>query len=162
MISRLLLVGIFSFIAVIQPVTGDQDEEKDIVELAGKNESLKTLVSALKSAGLVDILKLKGPFTLLAPSDEAFGKMPEGQLESLLKPENKRKLVSILKHHVITSHLKIEDIKAGKLRTIAGKNVTVTVDGAEIRFNQSQVIQAGIVASNGVIHIIDGVLIPES
>lgn len=160
MISRLLLVGIFSFIAVIQPVTGDQDEEKDIVELAGKNESLKTLVSALKSADLVDILKLKGPFTLLAPSDEAFAKMPEGQLESLLKPENKQKLASILKHHVITSHLK--DIKAGKLRTIAGKNVTVTVDGSEISFNQSQVIQAGIVASNGVIHIIDGVLIPES
>ncbi|MEC9131772.1 MAG: fasciclin domain-containing protein, partial [Verrucomicrobiota bacterium] len=89
-----------------QELRADHHEEKDIVTLASEHKSLKTLVKALKSAGLTDILKLKGPFTVLAPTDDAFSKLPEGTLEGLLQPENRQKLAILLKNHVLTAQLK--------------------------------------------------------
>lgn len=136
---------------------------KDIVDTAVGAGKFNTLVAAVKAAGLVDTLKSKGPFTVFAPTDEAFAKLPAGTVETLLKPENKQKLVSILTYHVIPGAVKSGDI--------AGKKIAVkTVQGADIKvdamkgvmINDANVAMADIVASNGVIHVIDKVILPPT
>ena len=135
---------------------------KNIVETAAQSGKFNTLVAALKAAGLVNTLNGKGPFTVFAPSDTAFSKLPTGTVDGLLKPENKAKLVSILAYHVIPGKIMSGDI--------AGKKISVkTVQGSEIsvdamygvKFNDSNVVSADITATNGVIHVIDKVLIPN-
>ncbi len=137
--------------------------KKDIVDTAVGAGSFKTLVAAVKAAGLVDTLKGEGPFTVFAPTDEAFAKLPKGTVESLLKPENKKKLVSILTYHVVAGKVKAK--KAAKLdsaKTVNGAELSIKPSGKTLQINKSKVVKADIKTSNGIIHVIDAVLIPES
>ena len=137
--------------------------KNDIVDTAVEAGSFKTLVAAVKAAGLVDTLKGDGPFTVFAPTDEAFAKLPKGTVESLLKPENKDKLVSILTYHVVAG--KVNSKKASKLtaaKTVNGAKVSIKPTGKTLQVGGSKVIKADIKTSNGLIHVIDAVLIPES
>lgn len=136
---------------------------KDIVDTAVGAGSFTTLVAAVQAAGLVDTLKGHGPFTVFAPTDEAFAALPEGTVETLLKPENKDQLVAILTYHVVPTKVMSGDL-AGQ--TVTAKTVNgskLTVDGREgVKVNDASVVQADIVASNGVIHVVDTVILPES
>ena len=133
----------------------------DIVETAVANGSFKTLVSAVGAAGLAETLKGKGPFTVFAPTDAAFAKLPAGTVESLVKPENKAKLAGILSYHVIEGKVMAADVKSGTVRTLNGKKVEVAVENGKVRFGGAQVIATDINASNGVIHVIDTVVMPD-
>lgn len=139
--------------------------DKDIVDTAVAAGKFKTLVAAAKAAGLVDTLKGDGPFTVLAPTDEAFAKLPAGTVESLLKPENKDKLAAILLYHVIAAKALAADVVKldGKdVKTAGGETVKVTVDGDTVRINKAKVLKTDILCSNGVIHVIDTVLLPPA
>lgn len=133
---------------------------KNIVETAVAAGSFKTLATALTSADLIDALSGDGPFTVFAPTDEAFAKLPKGTVENLLKPENKEKLISILKFHVVSAKVpasKVVKLKTAK--TLNGKAVKIsTCDGVQV--NNAKVIKADIMTSNGIIHVIDTVLLP--
>lgn len=135
---------------------------KDIVETAISAGNFKTLTTALAAAGLVETLKGKGPFTVFAPTDEAFAKLPAGTVELLLKPANKQKLTSILTYHVVAGNVKAADvIKLTSAKTVNGQSVTIkTVDG-KVLINGSTVVKADIAATNGTIHVIDTVLMPK-
>jgi len=133
----------------------------DIVETAVSAGSFKTLAAALKAADLVDTLKGNGPFTVFAPTDEAFAKLPAGTLENLLKPENKAKLAAILTYHVVPGKVMAADIKPGKVKTVNGSEVTLTMEDGKVKVNEAKVVKADVETSNGVIHVIDTVLIPE-
>ena len=140
-------------------------EDKDIVETAMAAGQFKTLCAAVKAADLVDALKGDGPFTVLAPTDEAFAKLPKGTVETLLKPENKAKLVAILKYHVIPAKAMAADVvklDGKKVDTLEGDPIMVTVDGDTVMVNKAKVVKTDIVASNGVIHVIDSVLLPPT
>lgn len=140
---------------------------KTIVEVAASNPEFSTLVSAVKAAGLADTLSGAGPFTVFAPTNDAFAKLPSGTLDSLLKPENKNKLAAILTYHVLAGKVMAADVKAGTVKTVNGASFTVAVDGNNIVITDGQgdkakVVQTDIPASNGVIHVIDTVLLPPS
>ena len=149
---------------VIMPAAMMAPALKDIVDTAVGAGSFKTLAAALTAAGLVDTLKGKGPFTVFAPTDEAFAKLPKGTLEDLLKPENKAKLVDILTYHVVPGTVKAaEVVKHSSVATVEGKNIMITVTGGKVLLNgASNVVTTDIVASNGVIHVIDAVLLPPA
>ena len=137
--------------------------KKDIVDTAVGAGSFKTLVSAVKAAGLVDTLKSEGPFTVFAPTDEAFGKLPKSTLDSLLKPENKQKLAAILTYHVVPGKVKAK--KAAKLdsaKTVNGAQIIIKPSGKSLMINNAKVVKADILTSNGIIHVIDTVLIPKA
>lgn len=134
----------------------------DIVETAAAAGSFTTLLAAAEAAGLVDALKGEGPLTVFAPTDEAFAKLPAGTVESLLLPENKDTLAGILKLHVIAGKVKSTDL-AGKTMDAETLNGTVSIDGTDgVRVNDATVIQADIKTTNGIIHVIDTVLLPAS
>ncbi len=134
---------------------------KTIVEVAVASDNFKTLVAAVKAAGLVETLSGEGPFTVFAPTDEAFAKLPKGTLEDLLKPENKAKLASILKYHVVSGKVMAKDVtKISEAKTVQGSSVKVEVNGGTVKIDKAKVIKADIECSNGVIHVIDAVLIP--
>lgn len=134
----------------------------DIVDTAVAAGSFNTLVSAVGAAGLVDTLKSPGPFTVFAPTDDAFAKLPAGTVESLLKPENRDKLVSILTYHVIPGQVMAADLAGKRLNATTVQGQTVHVDGTHgVKVNTSNVVSADVVASNGVIHVIDSVLLPK-
>ena len=133
----------------------------DIVDtaVAGK---FNTLVAAVKAAGLVDTLKGPGPFTVFAPTDEAFEKLPAGTLDSLLRPENKEKLQSILTYHVVPGKVMAKDVvKLKSAKTVEGRDVSVSTKGGGVMINNATVTKADIAASNGVIHVVDTVILPE-
>ncbi len=133
----------------------------DIVDtaVAGK---FNTLVAAVKAAGLVDTLKGPGPFTVFAPTDEAFAKLPAGTLESLLKPENKAKLQSILTYHVVAGTVLAKDVvKLHSAKTLEGQNIAIKVVDGGVMVDAAHVTKTDIVTSNGVIHVIDSVLLPK-
>ena len=133
----------------------------DIVDtaVAGK---FNTLVAAVKAAGLVDTLKGPGPFTVFAPTDEAFAKLPPGTLEMLLKPENKAKLQSILKYHVVAGKVMAHDVmNLHSAQTVEGQNITIETMNGGVMVNNVHLIKTDIAASNGVIHVIDGVMMPK-
>jgi len=133
----------------------------DIVDTAVAG-GFNTLVTAVKAAGLVDTLKGPGPFTVFAPTDEAFAKLPAGTLESLLKPENKAKLQSILTYHVVAGKVMAADVvKLKTAKTVEGEKVTIKAADGGVMVNQAKVTKADIEASNGVIHVIDSVLLPK-
>jgi uncharacterized surface protein with fasciclin (FAS1) repeats len=139
--------------------------EKDIVDTAVGAGKFQTLVAAVKAADLVETLKGDGPFTVLAPTDEAFAKLPEGTVESLLKPENKAKLVAILTYHVIPSKALAADVVKldGKtVKTAQGSPVAISVQGDTVMINKAKVLKTDIACSNGVIHVIDTVLLPPA
>lgn len=137
-------------------------QKQNIVELAAGTEQLSTLVTAVKAAGLVETLSSEGPFTVFAPTNEAFDALPEGVLESLLKPENKDQLIAVLTYHVIPASVASTDLKDGMTAaTVQGENVKVSLkDGAKI--NGANVAKADIKASNGMVHVIDAVILPPS
>jgi len=154
---------LFSALAFLALATPALAADKDIVDTAVNAGSFKTLVAAVKAAGLVDTLKGEGPFTVLAPTDEAFAKLPEGTVESLLKPENKEKLASILKYHVIPSKAMAADVVKldGKtVKSVQGGVIKVSVDGETVKVNNAKVIKTDILCSNGAIHVIDTVIMP--
>jgi uncharacterized surface protein with fasciclin (FAS1) repeats len=135
--------------------------EKDIVDTAVSAGQFETLASALDAAGLVETLKGDGPFTVFAPTDEAFAKLPAGTLESLLKPENKDQLVAILTYHVVPGKVQAADVvKLDEAKTVNGKMIDIKVKGDTAMVNDAKVTKADIAASNGVIHVIDTVILP--
>jgi uncharacterized surface protein with fasciclin (FAS1) repeats len=136
----------------------------DIVETAVTNGSFKTLTAALQAAGLVETLKGKGPYTVFAPTDEAFKKLPAGTVESLLKPENKAQLAKVLTYHVVAGNVMSGDLK-GKTtnaKTVEGSAVRIDASGNTVKVNDAVVTQADVNASNGVIHVINSVIMPKS
>jgi uncharacterized surface protein with fasciclin (FAS1) repeats len=133
----------------------------DIVDTAVAAGSFTTLVAAVKAAGLVDTLKGAGPFTVFAPTDEAFAKLPAGTVETLLKPENKAKLVKLLTYHVVAGNVSsAEVVKLKSAKTVQGQSLKVAA-GDGVRINNARVLKADIETSNGVIHVIDTVLMPK-
>lgn len=135
--------------------------ENNVVALAAANESFKTLTAALTAAGLTETLSGEGPFTVFAPTDAAFAALPQDALQELLKPENKQILVKILTYHVVPGKVTSTDLKSGEVKTVEGGAVNVKVDpAAGVTVNDAKVVQPDIQASNGVIHVIDKVILP--
>jgi uncharacterized surface protein with fasciclin (FAS1) repeats len=160
-----MTIRIFPGIAVIAattlsgPVLAD---EADIVATAIGAGSFTTLTTALEAAGLVDTLQGEGPFTVFAPTDEAFGKLPAGTVENLLKPENLEQLRAILTYHVISGAVEAEQVVGlSEATTVNGQKVRISIDGATVRLNDANVVATDILASNGVIHVIDTVILPQ-
>lgn len=149
--KKILIAGAIALAAV-------SAQAKDIVDTAVAAGNFKTLVTALKAAGLVDTLKGKGPFTVFAPTDEAFAKVPKADLEALLK--DKAKLTSVLTYHVVAGKVMSKDIKPGKVKTIEGSELTIATAGG-VTVDAAKVTTADIAADNGVIHVIDTVLMPK-
>ena len=136
-------------------------EKKDIVDTAVGAKSFTTLVAAVKAAGLVETLKSKGPFTVFAPTDEAFKKLPEGTVESLLKPENKDKLVAVLTYHVVPGKVMAAYVvKLKNAKTVQGGEVDIVVADGKVKVDNANVVKTDIECSNGVIHVIDAVILP--
>ena len=135
--------------------------DKTVVEIAAGNEDFSTLVAAVKAAGLAETLSGDGPFTVFAPTNEAFAKLPEGTVETLLKPENKEKLAAVLTYHVVAAKVMAADVKAGKVATVNGAEATVTVEDGAVMIDGAKVVKTDIVGKNGVIHVIDTVIMPK-
>ena len=153
--AAVLTLGIASAKAVTAP-------QKDIVDTAVAAGSFNTLATALKAAGLIDTLKGKGPFTVFAPTDAAFAKLPAGTVESLLKPENKAKLVSILTYHVVSGSVSsAQVVKMTSAKTVEGQSVRISSKDGGVMIDNAKVVKADIAASNGVIHVIDSVILPQ-
>ena len=133
-------------------------QAKDIVDTALAAGDFKTLATALQKAGLVETLKGAGPFTVFAPTDAAFAKVPKAELDALLA--DKSKLAAVLTYHVVPGNVMAKDVKAGKVKTVQGGSITVATQGG-VSVNEAQVLKTDIVADNGVIHVIDRVLMPN-
>ncbi|MGL5348573.1 MAG: fasciclin domain-containing protein [Peptostreptococcaceae bacterium] len=149
---------------LVLPAGSSFAQDKDIVDIAISDGRFTTLVESLKAADLVDTLKGKGPFTVFAPTDDAFKKLPSGTVESLLKPENKNTLTDILLYHVVPGNLSSKQVVAldGKELTLAnGKKASIHIKDGEVFINDSKIIITDIKGSNGIIHVIDTVLIPK-
>ena len=141
----------------------DMNDAPDIVDIAASNDAFSTLVTAVKAAGLVETLKSEGPFTVFAPTNEAFEQLPEGTLESLLKPENKDQLVEILTYHVVPGQvMAAEAATLNTAETAEGSTITISTTDEGVMINDANVVQADIEASNGVIHVIDKVILPPA
>ena len=144
-----------------QASAADAPATKDIVDTAVAAGKFKTLAAALKAAGLVETLKGSGPFTVFAPTDEAFAKLPPGTLEDLLKPQNKAKLQAILTYHVVPGRATAQDVASmTSAKTVNGKDLKLQMSDGKVMVNNATVTKADIAASNGVIHVIDTVLLP--
>ncbi len=133
---------------------------KDIVGVAAGAGTFNTLVAAVKAAGLVETLQGDGPFTVFAPTDEAFAKLPAGTVESLLRPENRDKLISILTYHVVPGRVMAADVRTMGVKTVNGAELAINVGDAGVSVNNARVITTDVAASNGVIHVIDTVVLP--
>lgn len=139
----------------------EEEKSSDIVDLAVSTDFLSTLVAAVKAGDLVETLKSDGPFTVFAPTNDAFAALPEGTLESLLKPENKEKLIAILSYHVVPGSVKSTDLSDGmNATTVQGSDIKVGISGSGVKINDASVTSADIMASNGVVHVIDKVILP--
>jgi uncharacterized surface protein with fasciclin (FAS1) repeats len=153
------LIVAAAMLALASPATA-----ADIVETASESGSFTTLVAAVKAAGLVDTLKGPGPFTVFAPTDEAFKKLPPGTVENLLKPENKAQLAKILTYHVVPGKVTSGDVAGKKVqaKTVEGTTIAIDSSGRGVKVENATVSTADVMASNGVIHVIDTVIIPKS
>lgn len=135
---------------------------KDIVDTAVAAGDFKTLAAALQAAGLVDTLKGAGPFTVFAPTDAAFAKLPAGTVQDLLKPENKQKLIAVLTYHVVAGDVTSKQVvKLTEAKTVEGQDVKISTKNGKVMINNADVVKADIQCSNGVIHVIDQVLLPQ-
>lgn len=152
MMKKILIASVVAFGMTISA------QAKDIVDTAVGAGSFKTLATALGAAGLVDTLKGKGPFTVFAPTDEAFAKIPKADLDALLK--DKAKLTSVLTYHVVAGKVMAADVKAGKVKTVQGSELTVSTSMG-VMVDNAKVIKTDITADNGVIHVIDTVIMPK-
>jgi uncharacterized surface protein with fasciclin (FAS1) repeats len=163
MFKKLSIIGsVCIALATTNLTAGNTTASKDIVDTAVKAGAFKTLVAAVKAAGLVETLKGKGPFTVFAPTDAAFAKLPEGTIASLLKPENKGKLAKILTYHVVPGKVMAKDVKTSMVKTANGSKVSITVSDKGVKVDNAKVVKTDVVASNGVIHVIDAVILPKS
>jgi uncharacterized surface protein with fasciclin (FAS1) repeats len=154
----------FAAAALAVSVAGAQSHHgsKDIVDTAVAAGSFNTLAKALQAAGLVETLKGKGPYTVFAPTDEAFAKLPQATLEDLLKPENKQKLQRILTYHVVSGRITAaEVVKLQSAKAVSGDTIRIKVEGGTVTVDDAKVVKADISASNGVIHVIDSVILPD-
>ena len=149
--KKLFAVAALSFAAL-------SVQAKDIVDTAVAAGQFKTLATALRAAGLIDTLKGKGPFTVFAPTDAAFAKIPKAQLDALLA--DKAKLTAVLTYHVVAGKVMAKDVKAGKVKTVQGSELTVTTMGG-VQVDGAKVVKTDITADNGVIHVIDTVVMPK-
>ncbi len=158
--KKILIISTFAITMIVGINANAQ--KSDIVDLAIGTADLSTLVTAVQAAGLVDVLKGDGPFTVFAPTNAAFANLPEGTLAKLLKPENKEMLISVLTYHVVAGNVKSTDLSEGqKATTVQGEEISVSlIDGASV--NGAQVVMADVNASNGVVHVIDKVILPPS
>jgi len=159
--TKVLLIGVLTiFLSATALIAGDT--KKDIVDTAVSAGSFNTLVAAVQAADLVDTLKGEGPFTVFAPTDDAFAKLPAGTVEDLLKPENKDKLTAILTYHVVSGKVMAKDVMAMKeAKTVNGESVMISMDADTVMVDNAKVVQADIECSNGVIHVIDTVILPK-
>ncbi len=157
-IFRFLTGALFLFTSILG-YAADMTN-KNIVQIASSNPDFSTLVEAVKAAGLVDTLQGAGPFTVFAPTNEAFAKLPKGALENLLK--NKEQLVAVLTYHTVSGKVMSKDIQPGNVKTVEGASVDVSVKDGNVYVNNAKVVKADIEASNGVIHVIDTVLMPPA
>lgn len=160
---KLLIVALFTGLALLaSPSVKAGSYSKDIVDTAVKAGQFNTLVAAVKAAGLVETLKGDGPFTVFAPTDEAFAKLPAGTVEDLLKPENKDKLIAVLTYHVVPGKVMSGDIKGQTLsvKTAQGSEIGINATSG-VKVDNANVVTADITASNGVIHVIDQVVLPN-
>ncbi len=156
------MVGLLAIVALIATgaVSSADQHEKDIVDTAVAAGSFNTLVTAIKAAGLVDTLKGEGPFTVFAPTDDAFAKLPEGTVEGLLK--DKEKLTAVLTYHVVPGKVMAADVvKLSSAKTVQGQEVKVKAGDGGVMINDAKVIKTDILTSNGVIHVIDTVILPK-
>ncbi len=142
------------------PVATRPTQAGTIVEIAAGNPSFSTLVTAVKAAGLAGTLSSKGPFTVFAPTNKAFAALPKGTLEKLLKPENRNLLRKVLTYHVVSGDLMAKNLRSGRVATVEGSPVAVQVRHGSIKVNNANVVKADVDAKNGVIHVIDSVLLP--
>jgi uncharacterized surface protein with fasciclin (FAS1) repeats len=163
--TSVLAILALSIPASAQQMTasGYGDSDKDIVETAVAAGSFQTLVAAVKAAGLVETLQGEGPFTVFAPTDEAFAKLPAGTVESLLKPENRDKLVAVLTYHVVPGRLMASDVVGSEyLKTVQGQEIKVWTKEGKAMVDNAVILKTDIGTSNGVIHVIDSVILPEA
>jgi uncharacterized surface protein with fasciclin (FAS1) repeats len=155
----------FALVAVLLvalPATAGHHGEKDIVETAVSAGSFTTLAAALEAADLIETLKGDGPFTVFAPTDAAFAKLPAGTVESLLEPENKQKLIAVLTYHVVSGKVKSGEVaKLDSATTVQGSDVKIAVTDGVVTINDAKVVKADVGAKNGVIHVIDTVILPQ-
>jgi len=160
--KKLLALAIVTVIAACStPPKSSAPQQQDIVDTAVAAGSFNTLVAAVQAAGLVDTLKSPGPFTVFAPTDEAFAALPAGTVETLLKPENKDQLVAILTYHVVAGEVKSGDIAGKMLEAPTVQGGALKIDATNgVKVNDAMVIAADVAATNGVIHVIDKVLLP--
>ena len=162
LMSATLVLSLFNVAHAGHHEGGHSSMGPSIVELAAGNDDLSTLVAAVKAAGLVGVLSGDGPYTVFAPTNAAFAKLPEGTVESLLKPENKDQLTAILTYHVVSGKVKAADVvKLDSAKTVEGSSVTITATDAGVKVDAANVIMTDIAASNGVVHVIDSVLLPS-
>ncbi|MGM0944122.1 MAG: fasciclin domain-containing protein [Bacteroidota bacterium] len=161
-LGSILMIAMFFVASAFAPRAEKVHEvEADIVDLAVSTEFLSTLVAAVKAGDLVDVLKGDGPFTVFAPTNDAFAKLPAGTVENLLKPENKDQLVAVLTYHVVAGKIMSSDLKDGqKAATVQGGEITVTLKDGKAMINNATVTAADIEADNGVVHVIDTVILP--
>ncbi|ASP37124.1 Nex18 symbiotically induced protein [Labrenzia sp. VG12] len=153
---------VFALLLVL-PLSAAKAGSKDIVDTAVGAGSFNTLVAAVQAAGLVDTLKGDGPFTVFAPTDEAFAKLPEGTVENLLKPENKDQLIAVLTYHVVPGKVMSSDIAGKKAEVASVQGGEISVDATDgVKVDNATVVAADVEASNGVIHVIDTVILPQS
>jgi uncharacterized surface protein with fasciclin (FAS1) repeats len=163
---KIALVAFASAALLAMAPIANQNTEKDhnhhnIVELASDTDNLSTLVAAVQAAGLVETLSGEGPFTVFAPTNEAFAALPEGTVESLLQPENRDMLVKILTYHVVAGKVMSTDLSDGMMaETVEGSQITVSISDAGVSINDASVVAADVEASNGVVHLIDSVIMP--
>lgn len=163
--KQILTIALMALFSISAIAGGSyKKESKDIVDTAVAAGSFTTLVAAVKAAGLVDTLKGDGPFTVFAPTDEAFAKLPAGTIENLLKPENKDQLAAILTYHVVSGKVKAKDVvKLTSATTVQGSDVAIMIkDGGVVLNGNSNVVTTDIATSNGVIHVIDTVILPPA
>jgi len=162
-VMSLFRVGAFVVASAFMVANIFAADEKDIVDTAVENGGFKTLAAALKAADLIETLKGKGPFTVFAPTDEAFAKLPEGTVETLLKPENKAKLAAILTYHVVAGKVEAKDaVKLKSAKTVNGASFKINVSDAGVMVDKAKVVKTDIQCSNGVIHVIDSVIMPAA
>ena len=158
-----ILAVLLALVIAVPSATATDNARKDIVQTALDAGSFTTLATALTEAGLVETLQGKGPFTVFAPTDAAFGKLPAGTLDELLKPENKAKLTAILTYHVVPGKVLAADVvKLKSAKTVQGGEIAIAVEGGKVKVNGANVTATDIDCTNGVIHVIDAVILPKS
>lgn len=160
--TRILTVAILTIFLSASALIAGSQPKMDIVDTAVSAGSFNTLVAAVQAADLADTLKGEGPFTVFAPTDGAFAKLPAGTLEDLLKPENKDKLAAILTYHVVSGKVMAKDVMTMKeAKTVNGESVMISMDANTVMVDNAKVVQADIECTNGVIHVIDTVILPK-